>query len=84
MMDSQLPQHDLAHDTLMGLPELEEAFEAYSSTSVAISTPCITTSDSHSTTESADANYPRKYPHSRVIGAKSVFSSQYVIIPVLI
>jgi hypothetical protein len=90
MMESQLPQQDdlpLGHDTLMGLPELEAEFNAYSSTSAAISTPFINTTDHSHQTITVESS-SRKYrsgldPRSSVIGPKSVFGNitQYVLFP---
>lgn len=90
MMENQLPQQDdlpLGHDTLMGLPELEAEFNAYSSTSAAISTPFINTTDhSHQTitVESSSIKYRSEIdPRSTVISSKSVFGNiaQYVLFP---
>jgi hypothetical protein len=82
MMENQLPQQDdlpSGHDTLMGLPELEAEFNAYSSTSAAISTPFINT-----ITVASPRNYRSELvPSSGVIDAKSVFGTitQYVLFP---
>lgn len=90
VMENQLPHEDdlpLGHDTLMGLPELEAEFNAYSSTSAAMSTPLIDTTDnSHHTitVESPSRKYHSEIRHqSTVIGAKSVFGNihQYVLLP---
>ena len=80
MMENQFPQQDdlpSGHDTLMGLPELEAEFNAYSSTSATMST-----SFTNTITVASPRNYRSELvPSKGIIDAKSVFGNitQYVL-----